>query len=147
MESNTELAYLAGLFDGEGCVSILKVSKQAGFKSFRYRLRIQITNTNKHLMNWLNERFNFHIATHVPLKKNWKMCWVALKHDRKARNMLVEMLPYLKVKKDEALLAIEFQKHKDQIGTSNGASGLTQEQIEYRERLKKELSALKEQKI
>ena len=147
MESNTELAYLAGLFDGEGCISILKEKDQRGFKSYRYRLRIQITNTNKSVMDWLNERFNFYITERKDLKKNWKRCWVGVRHDRKARNLLVEMLPYLKVKKDEALLAIEFQKHKDTVGTSNGASGLTLEQIEYRERLKKELSALKEQKI
>ena len=144
--NNTELAYLAGFLDGEGCIHIVSTKGQAGFKNLRYRLRIHITNTDKGVMDWLKQ-FGFYIRELKKLKKHWKQCWRADLCDTKARLLLEQLLPYLIVKKDETLLAIEFQTHKEKVGTSNGSKGMSEEEIEYRERTKKQLSELKEQKI
>src|SRR5437763_682904 len=56
MRSNkTELFYVAGLFDGEGSICI-GVSKRRG-RSRAHWLQVQITNTNRRLIEWLHGRF------------------------------------------------------------------------------------------
>ena len=44
--SETQKAYLAGIVDGEGCISFCKIG------SFLY-LGVSVANTNKPLINWL----------------------------------------------------------------------------------------------
>jgi hypothetical protein len=145
--NDTELIYLAGLFDGEGCIHIAS-SKYLdhGRKNPQYRLRIQITNTCKNLMDKIGS-FGFYVMERKDLKKNWKRCWVGHMYDRKAANLLRNLSPYLIVKKEEAILAIEFQDHKDKVGLTNGKNGLSEEELAYRISIKQQLSRLKEQKI
>ena len=145
--NDTELIYLAGLFDGEGCIHIASSKYlDKGRKNPPYKLRIQITNTCKDLMDKVAS-FGFYVIERKDLKKNWKRCWVGHMYDRKAAGLLKQMLPYLIVKKDEATLAIEFQDHKDKVGLANGKKGLSEEELAYRVSVKQQLSRLKEQKI
>lgn len=141
----TELAYLAGLFDGEGCIFIQKLNKQRGFITSRYRLTVQITNTCESIMMWFKSQ-GWYVLERKKMKKEWKRCWVGKLHDRNASRFLESVLLYLRVKRDEAEVALEFQKHKDEEPI-NGRNGLTSIEIEYREKLKRRLSELKEQKI
>ena len=51
--SESELAYFAGIVDGEGCIGInLKKGTRNG-----YRITFQVTNNSKGLIDWVCERF------------------------------------------------------------------------------------------
>jgi|MudIll2142460700_1097286.scaffolds.fasta_scaffold01876_4 hypothetical protein len=147
---HTDLAYLSGLFDGEGCISIIKGKNYTHDKkvcpSPRYRLRIQLTNTNKEVMDWLAS-IGWYVRERKDLKKHWKRCWIGAQHDTSAVKWLKILLPYLKVKKDEAQLAMKFQEVKNQFTHNNGRRGLSDETLSKLESLKIQMSELKNQKI
>lgn len=47
----TELAYMAGIIDGEGCISLYYNTKQ------QYACSLQVGSTSTELMSWIHERF------------------------------------------------------------------------------------------
>jgi len=101
-----ELAYFAGFFDGEGSVSITK----AGSKN-HYRLQCGITQTNHRLLILFKDNFGGGItemSTHYEARWGRKQCWRWWITDTKAGEFLSIILPYLKLKKGEAQVAIEF---------------------------------------
>lgn len=110
----TDIAYFAGLFDGEGCVSI---TPRSNTKRQTFRLQIHITSTNEWIIQQL--RFAFGGSIHfVPenSERNWKASWRWWIGDQKALKFLEIVYPYLKLKKPQVELAIQFQKHKYRIG-------------------------------
>ena len=145
---NTELSYLAGLIDGEGCISIVKTTVDKDLKSPRFRLRLTITNTNKALMDWLAS-LGWCILDKGNKNPRWKNCWQAVLNDRRAANLIRELKPLFRVKGDEADVALEFQEHKDQFNGGShslghrGAIQLSPDIVEYRNKLKARLSELK----
>ena len=153
MNQLTELdkAYLAGFFDGEGCVSITKQKGGKRSVSPSYNMRAIISQAGKgtELLVRLKEMAGvgaMHENKH-PIK-NWTISynWVISSDD--ALEFLISIHPYLHRKKEEAELAIEFQKAKKSItfdgkayGRKNG--GLDASIIEERERIYQQLSAMK----
>ena len=126
----TDLAYTAGLLDGEGTISIQvfnytryaprKKKKGQGVYGRKtptgFELRISIDNTYLPLGIWLKERFGgivyIHKGNRLPLFR-----WI-LKSE-KARIFLLSVFPYLTIKKTQAEVAIAFQEVKNKrIGKS-----------------------------
>lgn len=55
--TDSELAYIAGIVDGEGTISLHGVSKAQQSKTGAYYYPfVQIANTNKKLIDWLHEK-------------------------------------------------------------------------------------------
>lgn len=52
-----DLAYFAGLFDGEGCVQIYKRTKSGAGKTTPYQIRATMTNTVKCVIDDLAQAF------------------------------------------------------------------------------------------
>lgn len=52
-----DMAYIAGLVDGEGTVTIRKATGRKG--AVEYHPYIRISNTSKELMDWLEQKLNF----------------------------------------------------------------------------------------
>lgn len=61
-----DLAYLAGILDGEGCFSIGKSSK--GY----YNLRVDVVNTDRRLIEWLHVNFGGYTGDRNTEKVEWK---------------------------------------------------------------------------
>lgn len=105
------LAYIAGLFDGEGSVSVFKAGGQYACLS----LRIQIVNTNitplQLVVNML--KGTIHTYPYTPEQRmpcyRWRIGGVA------AGFILEKLLPYLIIKKERAILGIEFVCTTNQI--------------------------------
>ena len=59
----SEAAYIAGLFDGEGCVTCKKKpTKRADRKGKIYNqwyIRCEISMTDKEVISWIHETFGF----------------------------------------------------------------------------------------
>lgn len=108
MLEELDIAYIAGLFDGEGSINIFRKQNKSGSNS--YYLEITITNTDFPVLNWLqsvlggrvDKTSNVKLQSSRPLRR-----WRASCKD--AHRILLVLLPYLRVKKIQAELAIEFQ--------------------------------------
>lgn len=131
-----KVAYAAGLMDGEGSVIIHK-SKRS------YWLQTRITNTDRGLLEFMKRNFGGFIAKQGAAGPNsgprrTKECWYWAITTNQAAAFLVEVIPYLIVKKPQAEIAIEFQ---DRIHKANGIR-LTDEELKIRESYKQRISCL-----
>lgn len=117
-----ELAWAAGLFDGEGCIHIGCVPKSKGRLSPSYRCMIKLTMGCERTVR----RFGGIVGTgtfqkHKPRGKriNASFSWQA--HCKKAGRILELLNPYLITKSKEAEVALKFLSLPS--GTVGGAGG------------------------
>jgi hypothetical protein len=135
------LAYVAGLFDGEGSIVIGCSPGRTKQRNPSYWLQVSITNTDKQLIDWLHDTFRGHIAdnSHCPSRGKQRPCWAWRVTSKQAQSFLQKILPYLRTKKPQALIAIEFQDHKT---TFTSTKVLSPELLEVRERYRNKLRSL-----
>jgi len=133
-------AYVAGLLDGEGSICIAVNKPKTGVrKSPDHRLQVGITNTNRELIDWLHEMLGGHISdnSHSPSRKNQTPCWAWRIIGHAAQRFLIAALPFLRIKREQARLAIEFQETKK---NKHGCRGVPPEVIAKRYWYKAEIS-------
>lgn len=104
--------YLAGLIDGEGCFSAWRYwnANRTDCKPYwQYSCRANITNTNLQLMKWLVQHFggDYRIAQEATEKHKARLEWRP-KGKANLKRMLLSVLPYLVVKKEQAKLLLEW---------------------------------------
>jgi hypothetical protein len=114
----TDLAYIAGIIDGEGCIT-LKVNRVGASPEQRmgfYELEVQVSNTNQWLIEWLF--FNFGGKIREEKKKDGcKQAWRWIIMARKAADFLKLIYPYLRLKHPQAELGLRFQgKRRNNYG-------------------------------
>lgn len=100
---NTQYAYLAGLVDGEGTISIYL--NQRGY----YITHTSITLTSEDLILWLQETFDgnvHHIKNDRKAEHQERWKWQI--SSTLMRTHLPSMLPYLRLKRRHAEIALEF---------------------------------------
>lgn len=110
--TSEELAYIAGLFDGEGLVQIVIIppGKDGHRKNITHKLCVSISNTEFNVISFLEDEIggtltvNKRLTEHVrkPLHA-WCLSF------KKAAIFLKYIFPYLRIKKQQARTAIEFQ--------------------------------------
>lgn len=109
-----DIRYVAGLFDGEGVVSIVRWAKPNS-THIRYQVRAAIGMSHRPVIEALHKRFggSLHMNRHdLRSRKNRiQFCWIV--SSQVAAEFLRAVLPHLVVKREEAEIAIEFQKHID----------------------------------
>ncbi|CAA9280909.1 MAG: hypothetical protein AVDCRST_MAG26-3369 [uncultured Chloroflexia bacterium] len=138
------LAYVAGLFDGEGSIVIgcSKRTLTSGNPTAHYWLQVGITNTDRELIDWLHITFGGHISdnSHSPSRKRMRPCWAWRVMSREAKAFLESITPYLRSKKAQAAIAIDFQ----QLITAHGSNSrnYTAEAIALRESYRQRLRSL-----
>jgi len=114
--------YIAGLFDGEGCISIvkdnIKIKKDDSYRTPTYTLHSNINMTNKKIIEWLSFKVGGkYYFRQKPILKNWKptYCWHLCGED--TVSFIKQIYPYLKIKHLQAKIAFSFAKTIDtQIG-------------------------------
>jgi len=120
----TDLAYLAGLIDGEGTISCSVNKTKKGFLALQKQL--SIFNTNIVLISWITARFSGTVHSRVRSEK-WKeehqVKWSATE----ACVILELVLPYLVIKREQAEIFIALHKTK--------SNSVSKETHEYRQRL------------
>lgn len=120
----TDLAWCAGLFDGEGCISISRVKPTAKNKlvNSSYRLVAKVTmGDRKAIRRFFAVVGHGSVQKHVEgnAKVNGSTSWVAAA--RKAEIVLKKLYPFLTTKLKEADIALEFMALPDPI--RGGARG------------------------
>jgi hypothetical protein len=110
--SESEAAYLAGIIDGEGWVSLgsQRDARTSFGKNRYYYVLIGVTNTHKPLLEWVVETTKRgRVAegttdSHLGKKRRWS--WTC--RGWSAADVLRAVRPYLIVKADRADIALEF---------------------------------------
>lgn len=104
--SPVEIAYLAGIIDGEGHIGL---SKQKRYNTPRGRLTI--TNTDSRLLLWLRDKIGGSITTnHADVRTGgkWRKCFIWQVVSRQACEVLKACLPMLIVKREQAQIMIGY---------------------------------------
>lgn len=104
--SETEKAYLAGILDGEGSISLARSHARSSAK-YVYPL-VRIANTDKKLISWIRKRIPIGHAGYVSkIHKKCKDVYHVAWASTEAVCILQELLPYLVCKKFRAEVAIQ----------------------------------------
>jgi hypothetical protein len=99
-----ELAWAAGIMDGEGCITIQRNSRM---RSVQHRLAVKITMTHRPTIDRLKEIFSagsIAVGGADGMRKTYSL-WITQKP---AGHVLEALLPFLVTKADEAVLALKF---------------------------------------
>lgn len=123
MISETDKAYAAGLFDGEGSVGISfrKQAKKSSRES--YQIKASIAMIDQDSILWMTAVFGGHHDTTNRTKSgNVVHRWTL--HCRKAADFLELIVPYLKLKRARAEAAIKLARMARNRGASRGHEGV-----------------------
>lgn len=126
------LAYTAGFLDAEGCFKYIKGGKNSGGC-----IGISVTNTYRPALERLANAFGGNIrllleSTEVTKRTySWEIC------SKKAADVCLQILPYLKEKRPQAQLLLDFQ------ATVGNSRRLSKEVKECRMKIAEELKKLK----
>lgn len=129
--------YVAGLFDGEGCVVVDKSTRGNGH-STGYILRVQITNTDYAILEKVKARWAGGITTQDRGVNKPVHVWQAT--SKQAVAFLETIRPFVHIKSLQVHRAIEFQACLRERG---GGGKLTQDELAEREAGYQDLRELK----
>ncbi len=110
--TDLDLAYTAGIIDGEGCIYI-RVSDRPIPNKIRttfYGLVVEVKNTDSRMIDFLYERYNGlrKIERRETERGKKVYCWVIT--GKRAVVFLESIYPFLVCKKDQVDIAVRFRK-------------------------------------
>jgi len=110
---NTKKAYIAGLIDGEGCITIIKrnVKRKSELFCF-YQCLVIMVNTDKKMLDFIANLYGGWITTNRRLKGNQKTSYTWVCAGDKMRKLLKDILPYLVTKKAQAKILLRFPNYE-----------------------------------
>lgn len=131
MTEKEKSIYMAGFFDGEGYIGILKRIRKG--KYLEYFVQMAIGQNDGGTMDWIKDNFDGHL--HL-VKRDGSFFWIA--SNRAAYRVLKRITPYLKYKKPQAILALKY--FDEQLPRKQALSA---EEFARRESICQELKRLK----
>ena len=138
-QSPTELAYLAGLIDGEGCICVFPSRGKTNGKIYpRGRPIINIANTHEGVLRWVERVAGGRVYQRKELQSGWRPVCVWESGWQHARMVLEACAPYLIIKRRQADLFIEFCK----TCRRNGSGGVPETILSRRDQIIEEMAAL-----
>lgn len=102
--SKDVLLYIAGFFDGEGSISILRT-----YHGKYDVLRVNLTNTHRPVLLWIQGAVGGLLGEKID-RYRVKRCWVLSFVSKQAEDFLKMLLPWLIIKKESALAALKYRK-------------------------------------
>lgn len=138
MDKNS-LSYLAGFFDGEGSISILKRKK--GSWNVSHFIRVSIGQKDGATLDWIKDGFGGNVYI---VSRDGSYVWAV--SDYKGYDFLKTLVPFLHYKKPQAELAIKFYEERimdSRRETKHKHTALTQNELFLREKMFEEMKLLK----
>jgi hypothetical protein len=134
-----ELAYVAGLIDGEGYIGIMK---HAARPSYSVRVDIGMTDKAEQVLKAVHRQFGGLLHHHESKNSKWRaeMNWQLNGAD--AAEFLRRVLPFLILKAEQAEVAIALQEMIDEGRAALGRHHWTPERIRQAEILKQRIHDL-----
>lgn len=102
-----EKAYIAGFFDGEGCIIVRAAIRK---NKTTYELMISVGQNDTSVLKYIQRFFGGRIANPSYEFRKKNQTPDLRMESKKAADFLRTMLPYLRVKKPQAELALKFQE-------------------------------------
>lgn len=94
MVDDTELAYAAGLFDGEGSISLVRQRTNRSHSP-----QVAVASVDYEVVRWFQKRFGGSIVTKQPRKSNHSVSYDWRLTDRRALRFLELICPYLVIER------------------------------------------------
>lgn len=130
MLTNEILAYTAGLFDGEGHLSIERQrANGSNRKKDYFTLRLVIVNTNFEVITWLINNFQGNSTKSKKLEGR-KQCYKFVIFGEKLFKIITDIYPYLIIKKPIVDIALKFRETVGKTGWN-----VSDETLAYRQEL------------
>jgi hypothetical protein len=110
MKEELEMAYAAGILDGDGSFSLLlhRSTTKTTWRSF-YHPCIQLSNAFKGMSEFLHEKFGGSLRVKKPQLEHHKILYVwSLRSRDGCTKMIEKVMPYLKLKMGQANLMLDF---------------------------------------
>lgn len=130
---DTDLAYLAGLLDGEGVITIERVRPAPHIKNGnpRYFAKVEVQMSDREPIDHLARLYDRNVMIKKPsanmTKPGYRLSW----QSRIAAGLLEQVLPYLVLKRPQAVVVLAFQGAMTAEGP--GGRRKTPEQLAMRE--------------
>jgi hypothetical protein len=124
-----QVAYLAGLIDGEGTICMSKCNHATGDRKVRYRVRLTVVaTTSLEMLDWLVSEIGA-IPTKVgtPKSPKHRQGWRVSLAEKQAEQLLERAMPYLVIKKRQAGLYLRYRSLQKACG--NPALRLSKEKM------------------
>lgn len=128
MWSDVQLAYLAGIIDGEGSIYI-QTQIREDRKSAIYNSHFKVANTDKKMIDWLHNIFG---GTQYVKKRNnpkWRTQYEWFAGIKLTDNLLPLIIPFLVTKKEHAKIMVEF---RNTFTNHPGRGGVASCVLDYR---------------
>lgn len=112
--SDREIGYLAGFFDGEGCVSIDQhLHEKRGIAGLRtFSINVRISNINLEVLQWIQSMVGGHIYEHAEGGRRHngrnRPTWQIYLSGKPAKRLFEMIEPFVIVKRQQIALAMEF---------------------------------------
>lgn len=109
---NTDIAYLAGLVDGEAYIGIKKTTAYArqGRKTAGYHARIQVRMVDEAAIRFMSETLGGWYYKEKPRVARGRPLYCYQVSDLAAKNVLSTLLPFLRVKREAALCVLSLRE-------------------------------------
>lgn len=104
----TEIAYLAGIVDGEGCIMINRFATSRSKIGYQYRVIVEITMCDYKTIEYISAVFDRPVEKRT--LKSQKIAYKVIWRNGPAADLLRLMLPYLKGKREQAIECLKFHK-------------------------------------
>lgn len=111
----TDLAYMAGLMDGEGTIGITRRSGGPTYKSLRYTLVVAVQMSDRPSIDHVAALFQRSVYEKGPYANMRKTAYLLQWQARVAAELLEPLVPYLVLKRPQAEIALQFQREQDVI--------------------------------
>jgi len=146
MMKKADLAYMAGIMDGEGCVRINKDSKR--YQRPEFQLTVAIASTDQWLPYYLQSHWGGAVYCHHE-KASWKDRWQWTTSGPTAYTFLRAILPFTKLKREQIKIALKFQatKERRRVKGSEGFSHRTDDECAIEEAQYTEIKAMKSRSL
>lgn len=108
------LAYVAGLFDGEGCVNFVRSKNSRSLV-----LRAHIVNTDREILDFISSIFGGVVRQVTRRNDHWKTAYRLDFINRHASSFLEKIDPWLRIKSNQSTIAMgwEFLRSEGQAKT------------------------------
>ena len=106
MPRKVDYIYLAGILDGEGCVTVGAGRRET---CINYNPIVVVQNTSKQLIDWLHKTFGGQVYLSKKETSKTKTAWAwRITKKRSIETLLLAVLPYILVKREQAKLLLTF---------------------------------------
>lgn len=110
----TNLAYVAGLFDGEGCITLCKIKRKAN-RSESMLLQLNLSNTYLEALEFVKSLYGFGSIVKHTKKEGRKQGYSYVLNAKSAEMFLSSIEKYSIIKIGQIRIALKFRKIVQQV--------------------------------